>query len=296
MAMPDFLPLRCGRATLLIGPEGSDWSYSARAAVRSPGLLRRAGVVAQRARRARPTAFAILSVASSLLVAGSVWAAVSWLALPSRNALDELARAQRWLIAVAPPGSELQLIGDESRGRLVVTGWVPTERQRADLAAAVARRGDAMLLEAVAVDRLLASIARAAQQQGLRCDASYRGSGRVSCREPVGDAADAERLRAASAQVAGLRDLTLPVAERVMAVVDKALAPPPRSSAAAGARKFSVLMSNKRGNRLIGPGGERLREGDSFDGMTIRTIRLDEVVFERERDRGEVVLYLAQLR
>ncbi len=290
MAMPDFLPLRCGQATMLIGPEGSDWSYSLGAADSAPGLGQRADAVVQQVRSASPLAFAALLLASTLLVAGSVWGAVSWLTA-SPNAVDNAARTQRWLLSAAPRDSELQLVVDDSSQRLVVTGYVRTERERAELAAALARRPYSPRAEFVAVEPMLAAVRELAHQNGLACAPAYRGAGRVAC-DPVTDAAAAERLRSASQQVAGLRELTLPLASPPPVLASAK--PAARRAAASGSRRFAVLMSNKRGNQLIGPAGERWSEGDDFDGMTIRRIQLDQVVFER--DRGEVVLQLAQLK
>jgi hypothetical protein len=288
MAMPDFLPLRCGQATMLVGPEGSDWSYSLGAAESAPGLGERADVVVQQVRAASPLAFAALLLGSTALVAGSVWGAVSWLTTP-QNTVDSAARTQRWLLSAAPRDSELQLVVDDTLQRLVVTGYVRTERERALLAAALARQPYAPRAEFVAVEPMLATVRSLAQQHGLACEPAYSGAGRVAC-DPVTDAAAAERVRVASQQVAGLRELALPVASPPVASVK----PAARRAAASGSRRFAVLMSNKRGNQLIGPAGERWSEGDDFDGMTIRRIQLDHVVFERDRD--EVVLQLAQLK
>ncbi len=285
MAMPDFLPLRCGRVTLLIGPEGSDWSFSTVAAESSPGMWERTAAGLQRVSSASPAAFAALLLGSTLLVGGSVWATVSWLTAPQRWTEDNVAGAQRWLLSVSPRGSELQLVLDDSLQQpLVVTGYVSTERQREALLNVMPNRGAAPRAEVVSVEQMLAALAQVARRQGLACEAAYHGAGRVACNNEIADEAAAERLRiAASSEVAGLRELALAVTP-----------PPPVQRAAAGSRPYSVLMSNLRGNQLIGPGGRRWSEGDAFDGMTIRRILFDQVVFER--DRGEVVLALGQLR
>jgi hypothetical protein len=236
MAMPDFLPLRCGRATLLVGPEGSDWSYSLSAASSAPSLGERAGDGLQRVRAARPTVFAALVCASTVLVAGSVWSAVSWLTSPSGPAPASLSQTQRWLLSVAPRGSALQLVFDETQQRLVVSGSVETEHEREQLALAVWRQGGGLVSEVVSRER-------------------------------------ARDEAAALAPATGAADVASP---------------------ALPARRFAVLMSSLRGRQIIGPGGERWREGDEFEGMTVRSIRFDHVVFERER--SPVVLYLPQLR
>jgi hypothetical protein len=280
MAMPDFLPLRCGQATLLVGPQGSDWSYSILAAQRAPGWSQRSGVVLQRLLATNQLAAGALLVASMLLVAGSVWGTVSWLTMPPVGAIDSFARVQRWLPSVAPSGSELQLIGDDTLQRVVVSGYVPTERQRAALTAALARAPEAPQAELVSVEQMLAALAQLAAQHGLHCEAAYRGAGKAACSNEIADRASAERLRRASAEVAGLRELALQVA-----------APP---ASAKGARRYAVLMSNMRGNQLVGPGGERWREGDAFDGMTIRRIAFDQVVFARGSGSDEV-RWLAEL-
>jgi hypothetical protein len=294
MVMPDFLPLRCGQATLLVGPEGSDWSFSMIAAESAPGLRQRVADQMQRVRASNPSAFAALLLGSLAVAAGSVWGAVSYLAAPQRMPADNMARAQRWLQSIAPAGSELQLITDDKSPGWVVAGYVPTTQQRDALATAIERQRDAPRTEVVAVDELLASLTRLAKRQGVACIAVYYGTGRAGCSDQIRDAAAADKLRDASTRVAGLRELSLQVAApksapraTQKAVVAKA------SQRAAGGRQYSVLMSNKRGNRLIGPAGEGYSEGDTFDGMTIRKIMFDQVVFQR--DQREVVLQLAQL-
>jgi hypothetical protein len=242
MAMPDFLPLRCGQATLLVGPEGSDWSYSMVAASSAPSLSERAGEGLQRVRAARPAVFAALVCASTLLVAGSVWGAVNWLTSPSGMAPANLSQAQRWMLSVAPRGSELQVILDETWQRLVVSGTVETEQEREQLSRAVARHGNGLRSEVVSREQMRA----------------------------------APRVHAAS-----VREVPSPAADTAA----------PRSPST---RRFAVLMSDRRGSQIVGPDGERWREGDEFDGMTVRSIRFDHVVFER--DRRPVVLYLPQLR
>jgi hypothetical protein len=284
MAMPDFLPLRCGAATLLVGPEGSDWSYSIAAAQRAPGWRHRTGDGLQRLQATSQIAAGAVLMVSALLVAGSVWGTVNWLTAPPSSAIDNFAQVQRWLPSVAPSDSELQLIGDDTLQRLVVSGYVATERQRTALTAALARQPDAPHAEVVSVEQMLAGVAQAAAQQGLRCEAAYRGAGRAACSNEMTDIAAAERLRRASAQVMGLRELSLQVA-----------APPAAAAKAQSSRRYAVLMSNKRGNQLVGPGGERWHEGDAFDGMTIRRIAFDQVVFARGGGGDEVVRWLAEL-
>jgi hypothetical protein len=292
VSMPDFLPLRCGQATLLVGPEGSDWSFSMVAAEKAPGWSERARGLLAHARAASPLAFGAIVMGSTVLVASSVWGAVSWLTAPPALSVDNLSRSQRWLLSVAPRGSELQLIADEARAGLVVSGYVTTERERLDLAAALARQRNAPRSEVVSVEDLLGRLAQVARLQSLACEPAYRGGGRAACANELADEAAAQRLRAAAlAQVGGLRELTLEVSPpRVMAVAPTTAAPRRGPSS----RKYAVLMSNKRGNQLVGPAGQRWREGDAFDGMTIRRIELDQVVFERG-PREEVVLQLAQL-
>jgi Inner membrane component of T3SS, cytoplasmic domain len=285
MVMPDFLPLCCGQATLLVGPPGSDWSFSMIAAKRAPGLRQRAGTRLQHVRSSNPAVFGALLLGSLCIAAGSVWGAVTYLTAPLRMPADNIARAQRWLQTIAPVGSELQLITDDSSERWVVAGYVANLQQRDTLAATVARQPGVLRAEVHAVDQLMASVARVARREGVACVAAYLGAGRVACDNEISDAL-AARLRAASGRVEGLRELSL----RVEAPPAVAKAAPKRTPSA---RKFSVLMSNKRGNRLIGPAGEGYREGDTLDGMTIRKIMFDQVVFERGVD--EVVLHLAQL-
>jgi hypothetical protein len=297
MLLPDFAPLHCGEATLLVGPTGSDWSSPANAAARAPSLWQRVGSSLGRARASHPIALVAVLLGSTGLLAGSVWGAMSYITSPPSLTVDNLARAQQWLKSVAPAGSELQLIADESRQRLVVSGYVPTNYQRELLVATIAERPDAPRNEVFSVEQMLASIVRMAQLEGLACVVAYRGAGRANCTNEMTDAAAADRLRAASAQVAGLRELSLQVtaappvveAANVAPVANKAAEPKGISIG----RKFSILMS-KKGNHLIGPAGERYNEGDVFEGMAIRKITLDHVIFER--NQSEYVFYVAQMK
>jgi hypothetical protein len=290
MVMPDFLPLRCGEATLLVGPTGSDWSFSMIAAESAPGLRQRAESVLQRVRASNPPAFAALLLGALLIAAGSVWGAVNLLITPLRMPADNLARAERWLQSIAPIGSELQLFADDNTRGWVVSGYVQTAQQRDALSAMIKRQRAAPRAEVFAVEQLLESLTRLAKREGVDCNVVYSGAGRAGCSNQIGDAAAAGKLRAASMRVEGLRELSLQVAAPKAAPPAVAKVAPKRT---ASGRKFSVLMSNKRGNRLIGPAGEGYSEGDSFDGMTIRKIMFDKVVFQRGVD--EVVLHLAQL-
>jgi hypothetical protein len=287
MAMPDFLPLVCGEATLIVGPEGSDWSFSTVAAELAPGLAQRVFAGLQKLRAAQPTAFIALWLAASLLLAGSVWAAASWLSMPL--SMDDPARVQRWLLSVSPPGSELELIGDETRGALVVAGYVATDQDLEVLAGALARRPERWHAEVYSQQSLRASLARAAQRAGVPCEVVWRGAGRVACRGRIADAAGAQRLREAASQLAGLRELALDAAELVPVVAAVSAEAPRRMP-----RRYAVLMSDRRGSQLVGPAGERWSEGDAFNGMTILRIAFDHVVFAHES--GELVLPLAQLQ
>lgn len=290
MAMPDYLPLRCGQATMLVGQQGTDWSFSMTAAESAPGLRQRAEVRLQRVRASNPPAFAALLLFSLLIAAGSVWGAVNLLMSPLRMPADNVERAQRWLQSIAPSGSELQLVADDGGSPWVVAGYVATTQQRDALADTIKKQRAAPRAEVFAVEQLLASVTRLAQREGVACSAVYHGAGRVGCGNQIGDAVAAGKLRAASMRVEGLRELSLQVAVPKAAPQAVVKMVPKRT---ASGRKFSVLMSNKRGNRLIGPAGEGYSEGDTFDGMTIRKIMFDQVVFQRDKD--EIVLYLAQL-
>jgi type II secretory pathway component PulC len=141
-------------------------------------------------------------------------------------------------------------------------------------------------------------VVRMAQLEGVACVAAYGGAGRVSCTNDISNPAAADRLRSAAAQVAGLRELFLQVSAATPAPPDAAV--PVANNARGGGpkgvaigRKFSILIS-KRGKHVIGPAGEKYGEGDVFDGLAIRSIALDHVVFER--DGAEYVFYVAQMR
>jgi hypothetical protein len=299
MLLPDFAPLRCGEARLVVGPPGSDWTRSEEAAARAPGLWQRVGASLGRARASHPIALLAVLLGSTGLLAGSVWGAINYFGAPPSLTVDNLERAQHWLKTVAPAGSELQLIADESRQRLVVSGYVPTNYQRELLMATIAERPDAPRSEVFSVEQMLASVVRIAQLEGVSCVVAYRGAGRANCTNEIANAAAADKLRAASGQVAGLRELSLQVA--AAAPVADGGAPVAALPSAKGCgrkgvsigRKFSVFMS-KKGATLIGPAGEKYREGDVFEGLTIRKIMLDQVVFEC--DDSEYVFYVAQMK
>jgi hypothetical protein len=300
MLWPDLVPLRCGEATLLVGAEGADWSRPAAVSSQGAGPWLRWSGALRNARATHPAATLAVLIGSCGLLVGSVWGTVSYITAPLRLTLDNVARAQQWLKSVAPAGSELQLIADESRQRLVVSGYVPTNYQRELLVATVAEQADAPRSEVFSVEQMMASVVRIAQLEGLTCVAAYAGAGRANCTNEIADAAAADRFRAASAQVPGLRALTLQVASPGPVAGAEGQAPPPALSAKtcgrkgiAIGRKFSILMS-KRGNVMIGPAGEPYKEGDVFEGMKIRQIMLDKVIFEC--DDSEYVFYVAQMR
>jgi hypothetical protein len=299
MPLPDFAPLRCGEATLQVGPTGSDWSQSAAAAAHEPGLWQRAGASLRRARASHPIALVAVLLGSTGLLAGSVWGTVSYLGAPPRLSVDNMARAQQWLKSVAPAGSELQLIADENRQRLIVSGYVPSNYQRELVVAAIAEQPDAPRNEVYSVEQMMASVVRLAQLEGVACVVAYRGAGRVNCTNEIADVAAADRLRGASAQIAGLRELALQVAPAAIADAGQAAAPPLPSAKGCGrkgvavGRKFSILMS-KKGNVLIGPANEPYKVGDVFEGMVIREIMLDKVIFGC--DDSEYVFYVAQMK
>jgi hypothetical protein len=298
MALPDFAPLRCGDATLIVGPPGSDWSRTEQAVSRAPGAWHRVSASLRRARASHPIALAAVLLGSTGLLAGSVWGTVSYLGAPPRLSVDNMARAQQWLKSVAPAGSELQLIADENRQRLIVSGYVPSNYQRELVVAAISEQPDAPRSEVYSVEQMMASVVRLAQLEGVACVVAYRGAGRVNCTNEIADAAAANRLRGASAQITGLRELALQVAPAPTADAGQP-APPVASAKGCGrkgvavGRKFSVLMS-KKGNMLIGPANEPYKVGDVFEGMTIREIMLDKVVFGC--DDSEYVFYVAQMK
>lgn len=300
MTLPDLVPLRCGDAMLLVGPEGSDWlrPVAAGSAERS-GLWARGANALRNARATHPAMTLAVLLGCGGLLAGSVWGTVSYINAPLRLSVDNVARAQQWLKSVAPAGSELQLIADESRQRLVVSGYVPTNYQRELLVATIAEQADAPRSEVYSVEQMMASVVRMAQLEGLACVAAYGGAGRVSCTNDIANAQAADRLRAASAQVSGLRELSLQVnAPQPVTASNEVIpvAPNARGGGPKGVsigRKFSIFIS-KRGKYIVGPAGEKFKEGDVFEGLTIRSIELDRVVFER--DAEEYVFYVAQMR
>lgn len=298
MLLPDFAPLHCGEATLLVGPSGSDWSQSAAVAARESSLWQRVGASLRRARVSHPIALAAVLLGSTGLLAGSVWGTVSYLGAPPRLSVDDMSRANQWLKSAAPASSELELFFDEKRQRLVVSGYVRSNYDREHLKAKFSELSDPPINEALSVEQMQTSVVHIAQLEGVACVVAYLGKGRAQCTNEIADAAAAEKLRIASKQVAGLRELTLQVAGPAPApdAVSPAAAPSAKGCGRKGmaiGRKFSILMS-KKGNLLIGPANEPYKVGDVFEGMVIREIMLDKVIFTC--DDSEYVFYVAQMK
>jgi hypothetical protein len=97
-------------------------------------------------------------------------------------------------------------------------------------------------------------------------------------------------LRSLARDVPGLRVLDIDVNSPPTAV---ASAPPPAGAPPRLTQKFSVLMFRNQ-RLLIGPYGERYREGEEFDGFKIDRIEIDKVTFAR--DGRQFDFYVAALR
>jgi Inner membrane component of T3SS, cytoplasmic domain len=301
LVLADNQAVACGEAVLQIGPVGAGVPSLLTAAAAKPAAQRareRAAAALHRARVMHPVMLVLVLATAASLVVSAAYATVSMLASPRRLSIDDLGGAQQWLKGIAPAGSELQMVADEARQRLVVTGYVPTNYQRELVAASMSETGNPPHNEVVSVEQMMASLARMAQLEGVPCVATYRGTGRVGCTNEIVGADEAARLRTAAQQVKGLRDLQLQVAApagpapaaAASSVPLVAEAPKPPVSLS---KKFSVFMT-KKGSYLVGPAGERYAEGDMFQGLMVKKIELDRVLFEHEQ--REYAMYVTQMK
>lgn len=289
-SLEDFAIIQCGGATLSVGPVAGDWSPATRALQAQEKGPRSAMRFLQRLNPYALFAVVMLSIGAFITVAYASLAASD-----DELVTNRVEAARRWLKSTAPSGSELTVGVDDPGGSpLLLSGYVLSAGQVKALVKAGKSFDDDMRVQVHAVEDLLAGAIRIAQLARLDCDPTYRGAGRVSCRKPVPNDTAAVRLRSLARDVPGLRvldvDIDAPVALASAARQVEAEPPgePPRLT-----RKFSVFMFRNQ-RMLIGPYGERYREGEQFEGLTIDRIELDKVIFARDGRQFE--FHVAALR
>ena len=291
-SLDDFAILQCGGATLSVGPADGDWSIATRAMHAQENGPRSAMRYLQRLNPYALFAVVMLGIGAVISVAYATLSGSEEELVTSR-----IDTARRWLKGVAPPGSELTVGVDNVTGRgLLLTGYVLSARQVKALDKASRSFADGMRFDVHAVEDMLTGASRMAQLAGVECDPTYKGAGRISCRKRVANDTAAVRLRALARDVPGLRVLEVdvdPPPPTAVAEVSAPVEPPPPSAPPRLTQKFAVLMfRNER--LLIGPYGERYREGDEFDGFRIDRIELDKVTFAR--DGRQFNFHVAALR
>jgi type III secretion system YscD/HrpQ family protein len=275
-AVDDYQVVHCGDVAIAIG--GGEPTDEARWTGLNARLQAQSGdsLAARGNKRANPYVLMGMLLAG---VGGLATLAYATLSGPSSDMSPSRVEAARhWLKGIAPPASEL-FIGMETERSLLLSGYVPFAYQREALTTAARRSAFTPRIEIHAVDQMIASVSRLVQLQGLSCLPAYRTSGQLSCTNTVDSEQAANRLRQIAHEVPGVTALHVLVKEQPKAATP---APPqPAPTTPALTRKFSVLMF--RNNRyLVGPYGERYSEGQSFDGLKIQRIGVDEVVFEHE--------------
>lgn len=291
-SLEDFAILQCGAATMSVGPAEGDWSIATRAMHAQANGPRSAMRSLQRLNPYALFAVMMLGIAA---VIGVAYATLS--SGEAELVTSRVDAARRWLRDVAPPGSELT-VGVDSAGRgLLLAGYVLSSRQVQALYKASKSLRGGMRLDVHAVEDMLAGASRTAQLAGVECDPTYKGAGRIACRKRVANDTVAVRLRGLARDVPGLRlldvDVEAPPPPAVVVASAPVEPPPPTAGPPRLTQKFAVLMFRKE-RLLIGPYGERYREGDEFDGFTIERIEFDKVIFARDGRRFS--FYLATLQ
>ena len=274
-SLKDFQIVACGPVLFSVGPAEGDWSAVDRAA-----REHRASFDPVRSlKRLNPYALFASVLVGMMGLIGLAYAALS---NDSENlAASRVEAARKWLLHVAPAGSELQ-IGLESPHAqgLVLSGYVAQSTQLKRLASASLRSGFEPRMAVYAVDEMMSDLSRISRQIGIPCEGRYRGGGQVVCANQIDTEANAARLKLMARDVPGLMVLEAelaPQAARVaLAPVSVAETAPPVIS-----QKFSVLISSK-GRYLVNVYGKKYSEGEEFQGLTIKHISIDRVLFERE--------------
>jgi type III secretion system YscD/HrpQ family protein len=286
--LDDFAVVRCGDAALSVGPSDGDWTLAERALQEhTPAPLRTLRTL----RQLNPYALFAVVLLGITFVIGLAYAALSDGSFTLTP--DRVAAARGWLKGVAPSGSELSIGADTaSPNQLLLTGYVRDEQQLRALLTASRSSGFAPRVEVYTIDDMTGSMARLVRLGQLPCELQYQGAGQFSCADPVPSDAVAMKLRMLARDVPGVRALHVNVVPPPP-VVAEAAPPAPKIEDPVLRRKFSVLMFRNQ-RFLIGPFGERYKEGEQFDGFTINRIGVDRIMFERDGRQFE--FYVAALR
>jgi hypothetical protein len=288
-SLDDFAIIRCGDAAFSVGPVAGDWSIATRAVQAQANTPRSAMRYLQ---RLNPYALFVLVTLGIGAVISVAYATLS--GTDDELVTNRVEAARRWLKGVAPPGSELTVgIANPGGRELLLSGYVLSARQVKALDKASGSLREGLRFDVHAVEGLLAAAARIAQLARVDCDPTYKGSGRVACRKPAPDDTAAVRLRSLARDVPGLRAIEIDIDASPVAVAAVTAPSPPPSEPPRLTQKFAVFMFRNQ-RMLIGPYGERYREGEQFDGFRIERIGLDKVTFARDGRQFE--FYVAALR
>jgi hypothetical protein len=277
VSVADFQVMQCGPVQLSVGPAVGEWpdledipsahAVTALDAVRS-------------LKRLNPYVLFASVLLGLTCVLGLAYATLS--EGGAKMTPTDVEAARHWLGSIAPRGSELEIgVAGTQGSRLLLSGYVSTADQLAQLNDA-ARRSDLDLrLEVYAIDDMLSSLGRLARLASIPCVPQYQQGGHVACTNAVDSAALATKLQMIARDIPGLRTLEVDVAEQPVVQPQAPQPPPPQSAPVQLTEKFAVLMFRNQ-RYLIGRHGKKYVEGQEFDGFRIQRIGLDQVVFERE--------------
>lgn len=291
-SLEDFALIQCGTATLGVGPAEGDWSSAFRA-MQAQAAKPRSPV--RSLQRLNPYAqFAVVIVGIAAVI-GAAYAALS--SGEAGQSTGRVEAARHWLATVAPPNSELAIGTDLAPERdLLLSGYVLATQEMETLRKASKSFRDDLRLQVYSVQDMLAELSRQAQLAGTDCAPVYKSAGRMGCSKAVANERIAAKLRTAARDVPGLRSLDLSVDAPPVVAASVPAAPVARvgdDRPMRLTRKFAVFMFRNQ-RYLIGPHGERYREGDEFDGFTIEHIEIDQVTFAR--DGRQFQFHVASMR
>ncbi|HEY5807648.1 MAG TPA: FHA domain-containing protein [Povalibacter sp.] len=282
VALDDFNVFHCGRVAIGVGP--ADQSASSRwlqleQTAQTPAPARFAA--AHALKRMNPYALfgtVLAGIGGVISLAYATLSADSQQLTPTR-----IEAARQWLQSVAPAGSELS-IGSSGLQVLVLSGYVRSGEQRDALLTAAQRSSFDPRVDVYAADQLLESLSRLIRLEGLKCEPQYRSAGQVACAQTVPSETMASALRRVARDVPGVTSIEVAVEQSPAPTPQLAVRPDEPAAAPSQpllTRKFSVLMYRQK-RYLVGQFGDRYTEGDTFDGLRINRIEVDEVTFERD--------------
>lgn len=271
--------LECGPVRFSVGPADADWESLSGAAASRPSPLD----VLRSAKRWNPYALFCGVLIGMMGVLGAVYAALSTGEAELNR--SQVTDARQWLQTIAPAGSELTIGVENSRGKgLLLSGYVTADRDIATLENASRASRFKPRIDVHSAENMTRTLSRLAQLSDIACKAEYLSGGRIACANAVASEGQASRLRLLVRDVPGATDVHVRIAPPVQP-------PPPPIQQSTPAppvvtEKFAVLMTAHE-RYLIDRVGKKYVEGDQFNGLRIRRIGLDQVIFERDGRRYE---------